>query len=131
MSARSLHSDVVRDALRFGQHLVMDLEGCDLAAITSRTTLERWVIPLVDEVLKMKRYGEAAIEHFGHEDPVTSGYTVVQLIETSSITAHFSDHLRTAHIDVFSCRNFDNDAVLAFCEETFGAQSTTWTVLGR
>lgn len=131
MSLRRLHYDVSRDALRFGQHLVMDLEDCDVTAITSRTTLEGWILPLVDEVLKMKRYGNVMIEHFGHDDPITSGYTLVQLIETSSITAHFSDHLRTAHIDVFSCRAFDNDAVMDFCEQTFGAQSSTWTVLGR
>lgn len=131
MSLRRLHHDIPRGPLRFGQHLVMDIEGCDVEAITSRTTLERWVVPLVDEVLKMKRYGKTEIHHFGHDDPITSGYTLVQLIETSSITAHFSDHLRTAHIDVFSCRAFDNDAVITFCEETFGAQGITWTVLDR
>jgi len=69
----------------------------------------------------MKRYGEPIIPHFGHEDPITAGYSMVQLIETSSITGHFSEHKRTAYINIFSCAWFDAEKVTQFTQEYFDA----------
>ena len=46
----------------------------------------------------------------------------MQMIETSDITAHFSEFRRTAHIDVFSCLWYDPDQVIAFTLEHFGGR---------
>jgi S-adenosylmethionine decarboxylase len=114
----------------YGQHLVMDLGGCDLAAIADRDTIVGWVTDLVKKI-EMVAYGDPIVEHFGHADPKTSGYTAVQLIETSSITAHFSDHLRSAHIDVFSCRDFTVADAMEFSASAFGATTGRYTWLHR
>ena len=57
----------------------------------------------------MKAYGEPQIVHFGEDDK--QGYTLVQLIETSNICAHFCDDTGDAYIDVFSCKPYDRDVV--------------------
>lgn len=112
-------------AARYGHHLVLDLEGCDPAAIDDPALIRAWLRGgmggqgLVDRI-GMVAHGDPWIESFAHDDPVTAGYTAVQLIETSSITGHFSPYLRTAHIDVFSCRWFEPQIVVAFTRGVFG-----------
>src|SRR3954454_17957998 len=90
-----------REAL--GWHLVLDLYGCRLDRMTGRDALAAFVRELCDDVLGMKRFGEPIIEHFGHANPKTDGYSLVQLIETSSVVAHFSEERRSAYVDIFSC----------------------------
>jgi len=106
----------------FGQELVLDLYECDLEKISSEESIREFVTKLCDEVIEMKRYGEALIPHFGHENPVTSGYSLVQLIETSSITAHFSEYKKSVYLNIFSCKWFDGDKAADFCAEWFGAK---------
>ena len=53
-------------------------------------------------------------ERFGTE-PHLYGYSVMQLIETSCITAHFSEQTDCCYIDVFSCKDFDDMKVVKFC----------------
>jgi S-adenosylmethionine/arginine decarboxylase-like enzyme len=112
---------------RYGYHLVLDIEDCDPRKIDDARAIRSWLRGCgVDEVgglvehIGMVAHGDPIIESFAHDNPVTAGYTAVQLIETSSITAHFSPHLRTAHIDVFSCRAFDPVAVIDFTVKVFG-----------
>lgn len=115
----------------FGQELVVNLYDCDLAKISSEDEIRQFVVTLVDEVLKMKRYGEAHIPHFGHDDPITSGYSLVQLIETSSVTGHFSEHKKSAYLNIFSCAWYDADKTAAFCQDFFGAKRAEITLLKR
>src|SRR3954447_26088450 len=98
----------------FGQELILNLYDCDPTKISSAEAIERFVIELCDNVIHMKRYGDPLIPHFGHDNPVTSGYSLVQLIETSSITAHFSDHKRSVYLNIFSCAWFDPQETAAF-----------------
>lgn len=107
----------------FGSELVMNLYDCDLDKISDGDYIKKFVVTLCDDVIHMKRYGEALIPHFGHDNPITSGYSLVQLIETSSITAHFSEHKRAVYLNVFSCKWFDPDETEKFCKEWFGAKN--------
>ncbi len=77
---------------------------------------------LCDDVIHMKRFGETIVEHFGHANPKTSGFSLFQMIETSNITAHFSEDRGSAHFDVFSCLWYDPDAVIAFTLQHFGGR---------
>ena len=79
----------------------------------------------------MKRYGEALIPHFGHENPVTSGYSLVQLIETSCVSAHFSEYKKSVYLNVFSCKWFDPQKAIDFSKEWFSAQKAETHVLQR
>jgi S-adenosylmethionine decarboxylase len=103
----------------FGWHLELDLAGCDLDTITSKSGLCRWVTDLC-QLIDMKAYGEPWVERFGLADEKTAGNTLVQLIETSSITGHFAENDGGAYLDIFSCRWFDPDVVIAFTVEYFG-----------
>ncbi len=105
----------------FGAELQLDLYDCDPETIRSEKKLDRFVRSLCRRI-KMKRFGEPLIEHFGHKNPITSGYSLVQLIETSCISGHFSDELNSAYLNIFSCKEFDPDDATAFCKEFFKAR---------
>jgi len=109
----------------YGQELALDLYDCDPAMISSEKEIKRFVIELCDNVIKMKRFGEPLIPHFGHDNPITSGYSLVQLIETSNVTAHFSEYKKSVYLNIFSCAWFDPEKATAFCKTFFKAGRVT------
>jgi S-adenosylmethionine/arginine decarboxylase-like enzyme len=117
-----LNSPDPKEAELFGQELTVDLYDCDLATISSGEKIKEFIVELCDNVIHMKRYGEALIPHFGHENPITSGYSLVQLIETSCVSAHFSEYKKSVYLNIFSCAYFDPKVTEEFCKKFFGAQ---------
>lgn len=126
-----LHSPLSEDDQKFGQELVLNLYECDLETISSGEKIHEFVVELTDNVIHMKRYGDALIPHFGHENPITSGYSLVQLIETSSVTAHFSEFKKAVYLNIFSCAWFDPEKTEAFCKKFFGAKRVQSTLIKR
>ena len=116
---------------QFGQELILDLYDCDLAKISDGDCIKQFVIKLCDEVIEMKRYGEPLIPHFGHENPVTSGYSLVQLIETSAVSAHFSEYKKSVYLNIFSCKWFDAAKAAKFSGEWFGAKKIERRLIQR
>lgn len=114
----------------YGMELVLDLEGCPRHAIGSPVVLAEFAARLVD-LIDMKPYGDPILEHFGHGNPVSSGWTLVQLIETSSITGHFSDTLGHARINIFSCKAFEPGVAATFAEQFLMATAVKSTLLIR
>lgn len=104
----------------WGYHLILDCSGCDKDAIKNPDLLREWITKLVKDI-DMKAHGDPVISYNG-EEPYHSGYTVVQIITTSSIVAHFIDNPASCYLDVFSCKPFDFDIVKNSMKQMFGAQ---------
>ena len=126
-----LHSPNKKEKDFFGQELILNLYGCDLKKISTKSEIKKFVIELCDSVIKMKRYEKPFIPHFGHDNPMTSGYSLVQLIETSSITAHFSEYKKSVYLNIFSCAWFDAKKTQAYCKKFFGAKRAESHLLKR
>jgi len=105
----------------FGYELVMDLYQCDHDVISSKKKLQEYTDQLC-ALIKMKKYGETLLPYFGEEQPYTKGYSLVQLIETSSITGHFSEFWGTAYLNIFSCKKYDKDLARKFSKQFFKAK---------
>ena len=105
----------------WGQHLILDMGGCN-ENITRKESLRAFVTELV-EAIDMVAYGEPIIEHFATHSQAAAGYSLVQLIETSAISAHFSEHNRDVYLDVFSCKSFDDDRVVQVVDKYFEPNS--------
>jgi S-adenosylmethionine/arginine decarboxylase-like enzyme len=102
----------------WGYHLMLDCSGCDNASITSRENIYNFTKELVKRI-DMVAYGEPVIEHFATHDPLKAGFSMVQLIETSNISMHAVDKDNTMYLDVFSCKPFSNEDVIATVKEYF------------
>lgn len=116
------------DELVFGMRLTLDLHDCDPDMLENEPALRAFSADLVKQ-LGMVAYGPCQLWHFGHDDPVTAGYSAEklgvrrlrQLIETSSIVGHFSPKLARAYLDVFSCRRYHPDTAIDVALRHFGA----------
>ena len=114
----------------FGWQLLLDLYDCDEYRIRSRAEIARFALELCDR-LGMRRFGDPLIEHFGHEKPETAGHSLVQLIETSAVVGHFSEFKRAAYLDIFSCKEYDAEAVSDFAQGFFCAQRMVKRLIER
>ena len=100
----------------FGISSSIDLYECN-DFVCDPKKIEQYVIELCD-LIKMKRFGECKIVHFG-QDPKVMGYSMAQLIETSLISGHFVDANHNAYIDIFSCKEYDINLVAKFTSDYF------------
>lgn len=90
--------------------------------------MKEFVLALCKEI-DMKPHGEPLIEKFAEGS--LEGYSVLQFIETSSITIHFDDKMGDrAFIDIFSCKYFDASVAATFCQNFFEAKGAKfWNLL--
>jgi S-adenosylmethionine decarboxylase len=114
----------------WGYHLILDCQGCVRSEIASRENLTTFVKTLVTEI-DMIAYGGPVLEHFATHDPDKAGFSLVQLIETSSITGHFIDKNGDAYLDIFSCKPFNIDTVKKVVTEYFHPQKIKTYYLTR
>lgn len=117
-------TDNTRNMSGFGQELILNMYECKLEKLANKYHLETFIITLCDDVIKMKRFGEALIPHFGHDNPLTSGFSLVQLIETSSVTGHFSESARSVYLNIFSCSYYNPQKTAQFCIDFFEAKKS-------
>lgn len=114
----------------WGKHAVFDVGQCNYENARDPVILEAFVAELVKRI-DMVAFGKPWIQHFGKGDPKLSGWTVMQMIETSCITIHSCDERGDAYIDVFSCKEFDVDVAEAVIREYLQPKSIRTTVLTR
>lgn len=107
----------------------IDIYDCNPDTIRDAQKIKEFVEKLCD-LIEMKRFGEAQIVHFGEEERV-AGYSMVQLIETSLISAHFANLTNTVYLDVFSCKPYDLKIVEQFSKEFFGGDKCITNVKYR
>lgn len=113
----------------WGVHTIVDLFKCDPVKIRSKEALEFYLKEIVHKI-EMKAFGQPIVVHFGSSDKV-AGYTILQLIETSLISGHFVEADDSAHIDIFSCKEYDSESAAVFTADFFNAESFDYEILER
>lgn len=107
----------------WGFHLMLDCAELDGNAINDGVNIYNFAKQLVKDI-DMVAYGEPQIVNFGSGNK--AGYTLVQLIETSNICAHFvpDDGMggNAMYLDVFSCKEYDDQVVINLVKKYFGAK---------
>jgi len=101
----------------WGYHLMLDCSGCDIEKISDRANIYNFTKDLVQRI-DMIAHGEPIIEHLLPGES-KQGYSLVQLITTSNICAHFMEMDGTAYFDVFSCKEFDIEIVKGVVSQYF------------
>jgi S-adenosylmethionine/arginine decarboxylase-like enzyme len=99
-----------------------------MASITDARHISDFAKTLVERI-DMKAYGEPQVVHFGEDDK--QGFTLVQLIETSNIVAHFCDDTGNFYMDVFSCKPYNTNIVVDLVKEYFSPQIITERFIER
>jgi len=105
----------------WGYHLMLDCASCDKEKITDAAHITAFAKDLVKRI-DMVAYGEPQVVNFGSGNK--AGYTLVQLIETSNICAHFCNDTGDVYFDVFSCKPFEPQTVIQIVGEYFNPTKT-------
>lgn len=114
--------------MSWGYHLMLEVAGTNTAS-TNPHEIAKFVAELVTAI-DMKAVGDPIITYL-EPDPENSGYSVMQLIQTSNITAHFVDSDKTAYFDVFSCKKFEAATVEHVIDKYFTPVSVKSTLIER
>ena len=114
----------------WGFHLILDVSRCEIPLIDSRDNILKFIKELVIAI-DMEAYGEPLIEKFALHDADKSGFSFVQLIQTSNITGHFVSANGSAYIDVFSCKPYSYDVVVAMVKHSFKPEKITQQIILR
>jgi len=101
----------------WGLSSCIDLYDCDLELMRDEEAVRKFAHALCDRI-KMRRYGETQVVHFG-DDPRVNGFSMTQLIETSLVSAHFAEDSRAIYLDVFSCAPYDPKDAAEFALKYF------------
>lgn len=113
----------------WGLAISIDMAKCNPKTIRDPVKIKDFIIKICDYI-DMKRYGEPLIERFGESERV-SGYSFVQLIQTSCISGHLIEETDGACIDIFSCKSYPPEKTVQFCKSFFEAKKARFTVLNR
>ena len=103
----------------WGYHTMLDCAGCN-DNIKDKDVIYRFAKDIVKRI-DMVAFGEPIIEFMLPDDP-KQGYSLIQLITTSNICAHFVDIDNTAYIDIFSCKEYDVELVKQIVKEFFAPE---------
>ena len=112
----------------FGKITCIDLYDVNSEIITNPLRIKQFIKDLCKS-LKMQRHGETLVDRFGSGR--LEGYSALQFIETSSITAHFDEVGNRAFIDVFSCKEYDSKKISEFCRKYLNANLVKSRVMDR
>ena len=114
-------SRIMSDAVKrnaWGIASSIDIYNCNPDTIRDADEIRRFVAELCD-LIEMKRFQDTLVVNFG-EDERVAGFSMVQLIETSLISAHFANMTNATYLDVFSCKPYDPFVVEQFAMNFFG-----------
>lgn len=95
----------------------IDLKDCHPELIRNRAAIVKFAKDLC-VFIDMRPFGHPQVVHFGEDDRV-AGFSLIQLIQTSLISAHFANATSTAYVDIFSCKEFDAEKAAKFCAHYF------------
>ncbi len=123
-----------KDSLDFekqwGKSAHVDLHDCDHERLISAQVLEDFVKQLIDRI-GMVANGPCYIVRDGDPKENLEGYSAIQFIKTSSISVHLDEVGNRAYIDIFSCKNFEEQGAFDFSKRYFNAKEGKLTVLDR
>ena len=105
----------------WGLSTQIDLYNCDPDLIRSRDDIEQFTHTLCD-MLGVEMFGPTQIVRFGNH-PEVYGYSMVQLIQTSLVSAHFAEDTNAIYLDVFSCKYYDAADAVRYAQDFFKAGS--------
>lgn len=119
----------------YGKEYIIDLHNCDPSTF-NRKSIKKYFHELCD-LIDMERekicwWDDHGLPLEDHEtEPHLKGTTAVQFIKTSNVVIHTLDLLKAAYINVFSCKDFDENIVKEFSENWFCGKTVNSHVINR
>ncbi|MFQ5860376.1 MAG: S-adenosylmethionine decarboxylase [Dehalococcoidia bacterium] len=111
-------------------HLIVDGYGGDVVRLWDADALRRF-LDTCPESIGMTKISEPSVLHYQGSREEDGGVSGFVLIAESHISVHTFPVRRYVNVDVFSCRSFDAQRVLAEIRELFALEELRNWVLDR
>ena len=113
----------------WGLATAIDLHDCDPDLMKNAEAIKEYTVK-VCALIDAKPWGPCHVQHFG-VNPDVAGYSMMQLVETSLVSAHFANKTNRIFLDIFSCKYYDAIKAVEFSKEFFRAKNVTVRCLLR
>lgn len=119
----------------YGKELIIDLHNCNPDRFT-RKYIRNYFKKLCD-LIDMERDKLCwwddlhTPEEEKETEPHLVGTSAVQFITTSNVVIHTLDILKRVYLNVFTCKDFEEQVVLDFTEEWFEGTIKHWEIIRR
>lgn len=124
-------SNAAGETQPWGYQLIVDCFGCDFEACTDLDKGYEFLDQICVHLDMTKQTQPYIFKTCETAFPGRPGYSGWVPIIESGIQIHTSAHNRFISIDVYSCRPFDQDDVVAFCKKWFGPENIDTAFLLR
>ena len=119
----------------YGKELVLDMHNCDSSTFTRESIRNYFkrLCTLIDmERCKLCWWDDDGVPPEEREtEPHMKGTSAVQFIRTSTITIHTLDLMRSVYLNIFSCKDFNQNVVEEFSREWFRGKVANSHLLER
>ena len=119
----------------YGKELVLDLKDCE-PMYFNRVDIEEFFVQLCDKI-DMERHelhfwdDEGVPPEECQTEPHLKGTSAIQFITTSNVTIHTLDLLGAVYLNIFSCKDFDQEFVASFAKGWFCGEINSMHVIMR
>lgn len=114
----------------FGQHLMVDGYGCDVAKLQDIGLIYEFLSEYPDHIHMTKIMPPYVFKYEGKK-PEDWGLSGFVLIAESHISLHTFPDKSYLSLDIFSCKQFDIDLAVGHIKEVFGIQEMEVNTLER
>lgn len=118
----------------YGRELILGAAECNVKAFTYYP-IWNFVRKLCDDVLGVERldfvYRESEPGDSTEGNPKTHGVTAIQILVTSNVTLHVLDLTGQLFLNVFSCGDYETEAVKRLVDVCFGGRLIAEQVIER
>lgn len=119
----------------YGKEIIIDMHECDSKMFTRKHIRNYFkkICDLIDmERCKLCWWDDLYTpENEKETEPHLVGTTAIQFIKTSNITIHTLDILRSVYLNIFSCKDFDEQIVMRFSEKWFEGNIVNKKIIWR
>ena len=121
---------------KYGKELILDLHDCKSSFKFNRKDLDIFFKVLCN-LIGMKKCKRTFWDYKGYPEeyekaPIhLKGTSAVQFISTSNITIHTLDEMKRVYLNIFSCKPFDEEIAIAFCQEWFAGKIVNSQIIDR
>lgn len=113
----------------WGKELIVDAKKARPSLVSDPEELKRFAAGLV-KVAEMEPHGDPILEHFA-EGTDLAGWTIVQLIVTSSLVIHACDQSKDIYLNLFTCGELKMDKTVSWIREQFEAEDFFFNIICR
>lgn len=110
----------------YGYELILDLHDCQIPTFCRESLREYFIC--ICKAIDMQRENlhfwddEGVPEEERRKEPHIEGISAVQFILTSNITIHCLKQLSSVYVNIFSCKEFDEQIAIMITVGWFAAQ---------